>query len=79
VFSQFLDVHLLCTTVARERADAELEVMRKRGRRAWVVEVLLDEMGVWEGETGRRKGREERWGAVDVVDARIVDARIAAS
>jgi len=77
VFTQFLDLHLLCTTLASTRADAESEAMGKRGRRSWVVEVLLDEIGVWEGKTGRRKGREERWGAVDVREGRIVDARVA--
>lgn len=49
-----------------------------RRRFAWVVEVLLDEIGVWEG-TGagrpRRRSREQRWGAVDVVGGvRVVDA-----
>lgn len=37
----------------------------------WVVEVLLDELGVWAagslgGETARRVNREQRWGAVRV-------------
>lgn len=50
VFSQLLDVHLLCT----------------RSEAVTIVEVLLDEMGVWEGKMGTRKGREQRWGTVRV-------------
>ncbi|KAI5861088.1 hypothetical protein GGS23DRAFT_613261 [Durotheca rogersii] len=55
-FAQLLDLHLLCTRVPRSPADA---------RRCWVVEVLLDELGVWErateasgggGEEGRNAG-----------------------
>jgi hypothetical protein len=48
-----------------------------------VVEVLLDEMGVYEkhepGERswGSRRSREQRWAAVDVDDeGRVVDAAI---
>lgn len=72
VFSQFLDVHLLCTRVPRGRADAEgVVVGRGRGSEVWVVEVLLDEGGAWEG--GERRSREGRWGVVDSVGGRIVD------
>ncbi|GJN81446.1 hypothetical protein PLIIFM63780_004980 [Purpureocillium lilacinum] len=39
-----------------------------------VVEVLLDEMGLWQGRTGPRPNREQRWGVVDVVGGRVVDA-----
>ncbi|KAK3954344.1 hypothetical protein QBC32DRAFT_255691 [Pseudoneurospora amorphoporcata] len=82
VFSQMLDLHLLCTRVPRGRS-------RQRGGAygggyggyVWAVEVLLDELGVYEGlegvlgETGegegKRKGltrrsREQRWGAVEI-------------
>ena len=74
VFSQFLDVHLLCTRVPRGRADAEgVVVGRGRGSEVWVVEVLLDEGGAWEGR-GERSSREGRWGVVDFVGGRVVDA-----
>ncbi|UNI24110.1 hypothetical protein JDV02_009885 [Purpureocillium takamizusanense] len=39
-----------------------------------VVEVLLDEMGLWQGRAGPRPNREQRWGVVDVVGGRVVDA-----
>lgn len=105
IFTQMLDMHLLCTRVPRTRADAEaLFAPQGQGQGAgdgatatggavgygWVVEVLLDEIGVWEqgegeGETARRPpwgarraSREQRWGAVDVRrdgdGARVVDA-----
>lgn len=87
VFSQMLDLHLLCTRVPKARTDAEAlyapGARAKRVEYAWVVEVLLDEIGVWEGRgrvlEGRpRRSREQRWGAVQVRrDARgvkIVDA-----
>lgn len=38
-----------------------------------VVEVLLDDMGLWQGRTGHRPRREQRWAAVDVVGGRVVD------
>lgn len=90
IFTQMLDLHLLCTRVPRSRGDAEslfappgsavsaMSSMR-RVEYAWVVEVLLDETGVWEGDgkgLGRsngtgddmrpRRSREQRWGAVDI-------------
>lgn len=83
-FSQFLDLHLLCTRVPRTRADAEAvfapaaaaagDSGSGRSRYAWVVEVLLDESGFWT-PAGERIDREQRWGAVDVKDGvRTVDA-----
>lgn len=91
-FAQFLDLHLLCTRVPRGRADAEALVAPGPGvgmagvRYAWVVEVLLDEVGVWEWRDGggrvdgekevrwSRRCREQMWGAVDVRDGtRVVD------
>lgn len=84
MFTQLLDIHLLCLRLPRTRADAESVFAPRRTpavlaepRFAWVVEVLLDEIGVWEGlATGRpRLSREQRWGAVDVVDGvKVVDA-----
>lgn len=85
IFTQMLDMHLLCTRVPRTRADAEV-LFAPPSQAAgtgmvtgpgavgygWVVEVLLDEVGVWEGEGARRPwgsgraSREQRWGAVDV-------------
>ncbi|KAK2075307.1 hypothetical protein P8C59_009442 [Phyllachora maydis] len=92
VFTQMLDMHLLCTRVPRDRADAQAVAGASSGggvasgaRFVWVVECLLDEIGVWEEEEeeqGReeraRKGRrcrEQRWGAVDFDgEYRLVDA-----
>ncbi|KAI0013789.1 hypothetical protein F4779DRAFT_293345 [Xylariaceae sp. FL0662B] len=57
-FAQFLDLHVLCTRQPRGRADAELAARSGSGsaaagiRYCWVVEVLLDELGVWEGIIG---------------------------
>jgi hypothetical protein len=97
IFTQMLDMHLLCSRVARTRADAEALFAPERRaagngatdgrpRYCWVVEVLLDEIGVWEGEGAARRplwgtkraSREQRWGAVDVrmdgQGSRVVDA-----
>ncbi|KAL3301688.1 fasciclin domain family protein [Colletotrichum asianum] len=86
VFAQLLDLHLLCTKVPRTREDAErLYAPHDRGdsggggggmRYTWVVEVLLDELGVWEegAAPGGRMCREQRWTAVDVRAGRVVDA-----
>ncbi|KAI3340870.1 hypothetical protein F4824DRAFT_356022 [Ustulina deusta] len=87
IFAQFLDLHLLCTKVPRTRDDAETAVALGPGataddvRYAWVVEALLDELGVWDWkrmpDSGKgaegdglppRVNREQRWGAVDVRD-----------
>ncbi|OTB15359.1 hypothetical protein K445DRAFT_12123 [Daldinia sp. EC12] len=88
-FAQFVDVHLLCTRVPRTRSDAQAEVVGKEKgmgmkgtvRWCWVVEVLLDEVGVEveDGDEGDNKKiwkrREQRWGAVDVRSkVRLVDA-----
>lgn len=76
VFAQMLDVHVLCTRVPKTGADAE-EVFgqHRRGNYVTVVEVLLDEMGVWEGrKRGIRRSREQRWGAVEVKNGRVVGA-----
>ncbi|KAF2999520.1 hypothetical protein E8E14_002598 [Neopestalotiopsis sp. 37M] len=88
-FSQFLDLHLLCTRLPKTRADAEAVFAPAAGaaagdfaatigsgktRYAWIVEVLLDETGFWT-PSGKRVDREQRWGAVDVKDGvRTVDA-----
>ncbi|KAI0805509.1 hypothetical protein GGR55DRAFT_280087 [Xylaria sp. FL0064] len=66
-FAQFLDLHLLCTRVPRTRDDAETAIALGPGagaggedvRYAWVVEVLLDELGFydWEGWGGRKKNK----------------------
>ncbi|KAJ0162858.1 hypothetical protein CTA2_3904, partial [Colletotrichum tanaceti] len=98
VFSQLLDLHLLCTRVPRDKEDTEklyaLTSEREPGgggrgdatgvpgavRYVWVVEVLLDENGVWKGDSSTgaaakaRQGREQRWAAVDVRGGRVVDA-----
>lgn len=85
IFTQMLEMHLLCTRVPRTRADAEaLFAPPSQAARAgtgtgtgavgygWAVEVLLDDVGVWEGEGARppwgtrRASREQRWGAVDL-------------
>ena len=75
VFTQLLDLHLLCTRLPRTRHDAELVVRRQAPaegvRMVWVVEVLFDELGLWEGRRGRRKDREQRWAAVDVRNDRV--------
>lgn len=89
IFTQLLDLHLLCTKIPKTRADAEaLYALASPGtgrvvEYVWAVEVLLDEIGVWEGSEkvleGRpRRSREQRWGAVEVrrdgIGVRIVDA-----
>ncbi|EFQ32659.1 uncharacterized protein GLRG_07803 [Colletotrichum graminicola M1.001] len=93
VFSQLLDLHLLCTRVPRNKEDVEKIYALAPGpgvggenggfkggaRYVWVIEVLLDELGVWEGDILNstvkvRKGREQRWAAVDVKGGRVVDA-----
>ncbi|RYO90106.1 hypothetical protein DL766_002495 [Monosporascus sp. MC13-8B] len=76
-FAQLLDLHLLCTRVPRTRADVEaLFLPLPPGltgsaagavvRYAWVVEVLLDEVGVWvwrddiDGDRGNGGGGGEK-------------------
>ncbi|KAL2259673.1 hypothetical protein VTK26DRAFT_6554 [Humicola hyalothermophila] len=86
VFSQMLDLHLLCTRMPRTRADAAA-VVANQGTvvpgvsYTWMVEVVLDELGVYERigtdeeePWGPRRSREQRWAAVDVEEGRIVDA-----
>ncbi|KAF4951427.1 hypothetical protein FGADI_7498 [Fusarium gaditjirri] len=77
IFTQLLDLHLLCTKVPKTRQDAEGAVRQLAGdeiKMVWVVEVLLDELGVWEGHRGARSGREQRWAAVKVEKGRIGQA-----
>lgn len=86
IFSGFLDLHLLCTRVPRTDADADAGEAGGENavEYATVVEVLLDEMGVWPGgkpggtdstRIGQtRRFREQRWGAVSVRDGRVVNA-----
>ncbi|XEV03846.1 hypothetical protein FSHL1_009133 [Fusarium sambucinum] len=73
-FTQLLDLHILCTRIPKKRTVAERVVQPRSGEEAkmvWAVEVLLDEMGVWEGRMGPRVGREQRWTVIDVVKGRI--------
>ncbi|KAL2161381.1 hypothetical protein VTH06DRAFT_8604 [Thermothelomyces fergusii] len=93
VFAQMLDLHLLCTRVPRTRADGAALAAHPGTSVAdvshvWVVEVLLDELGVYERrqgdgggerfEWGERRSREQRWAVVDVVDedGAVVDATV---
>lgn len=82
IFTQMLDMHLLCTRLPKTREDAEAlyapaaetsapSTTKRPVAYGWVVEVLLDEIGIWEGrdavERGRRRrSREQRWGAVEI-------------
>ncbi|KOS22558.1 hypothetical protein ESCO_002378 [Escovopsis weberi] len=66
LFVQLLDLHLLCTRVPTAMPGAA-------PRHVNVIEVLLDEMGLWEGKRGGRMSREQRWAAFDVQGGRIVD------
>ncbi|KAL7954100.1 hypothetical protein V8C34DRAFT_295293 [Trichoderma compactum] len=67
VFTQLLDVHLLCTRAPRP-GKASLP------RALTVVEVLLDGIGLWEGSRGFRKRREQRWTVVAPYNGRIINA-----
>ncbi|KAG5974226.1 hypothetical protein E4U55_008275 [Claviceps digitariae] len=88
VFTQLLDMHLLCSRVLRTghhgmeaRAGGvagEQDTNHERrdnhhsgARFVTVVEVLMDEMGVWQGRRGPRPSREQRWTAIDVVRGRV--------
>ena len=73
VFAQMLDLHVLCTNIPRTGADVE---RGPTGSTVTIVEVLLDDMGVWEkGRDGKgRKHREQRWGAVDLKEGHLVNA-----
>jgi hypothetical protein len=73
-FSQLLDLHILCTRIPKTKQDAEVAAQHRPGdevKMVWAMEVLLDEMGVWEGKMGVRPGREQRWAAVDIKGGRI--------
>ncbi|KAK5656220.1 hypothetical protein OQA88_4981 [Cercophora sp. LCS_1] len=73
-FTQLLDLHLLATHVPNSKVAG-----REKGC-VWVVEVLLDELGVYEfGEDDvvTRRCREQRWTAVEVEHGsgkKLVDA-----
>ncbi|KAL6824832.1 hypothetical protein V8C40DRAFT_244834 [Trichoderma camerunense] len=67
VFTQLLDMHLLCTRAPRPGKTS-------LPRSLTVVEVLLDDIGLWEGERGLRKRREQRWTVVAPYNGRIIDA-----
>lgn len=79
VFSQMLDIHILCTMVPRTGADVVFGQGRGAAAFVTVVEVLLDEIGVWgdQGSNGgsrKRGSREQRWGAVVLRQGRLVNA-----
>lgn len=88
VFTQLLDMHLLCTRIPRDTEDAERLYAPQPAsdgaevRYVWAVEVLLDEVGVWETQDERKgaggnkppRSREQRWGVVDVVGGRVTNA-----
>ncbi|UKZ71586.1 uncharacterized protein TrAtP1_012541 [Trichoderma atroviride] len=67
VFTQLLDLHLLCTRAPRHSRAATSSL-----RAVTVVEVLLDELGLWEGERGQRKRREQRWTIMASRNGRMV-------
>ncbi|KKP03933.1 hypothetical protein THAR02_03970 [Trichoderma harzianum] len=67
VFTQLLDMHLLCTRAPRPGKTT-------LPRSLTVVEVLLDDIGVWEGKGGLRKRREQRWTVVAPYNGRIINA-----
>lgn len=67
VFTQLLDMHILCTRAPRPGKTS-------LPRALTVVEVLLDDIGLWEGEKGLRKRREQRWTVVAPYNGRIIDA-----
>ncbi|KAF5138139.1 hypothetical protein E5D57_001920 [Metarhizium anisopliae] len=76
VFTQLLDLHLLASRIPRTAEDAEVALgsAALEARFVTVVEVLLDEMGLWTGRMGKRPNREQRWAAVQVDGGRVVDA-----
>ena len=71
VFTQLLDLHILCSRVPQGK---ERNRHSGGGGLVWVIEVLLDEAGVYEieGEGDellvRRRNREQRWAAVGMED-----------
>lgn len=69
IFSQMLDMHILCTRVPKTDADADIvyglappAVAGAETEYATVVEVLLDEMGVWPSAAEREQEREQGGG-----------------
>ncbi|OTB01814.1 hypothetical protein M426DRAFT_210372 [Hypoxylon sp. CI-4A] len=59
-FAQFLDLHVLCTRVPRTRADAAASLGGGgEVKHCFVVEVLLDELGVWEWRDDEEGGGVE--------------------
>ncbi|KAI1417300.1 hypothetical protein F5Y13DRAFT_152433 [Hypoxylon sp. FL1857] len=63
-FAQFLDLHLLCTRVPRTRADAEAlfgptSAANDAVKYCWAVEVLLDELGVWEWDDEKQDNDDD--------------------
>ncbi|KAI1392074.1 uncharacterized protein F4822DRAFT_389558 [Hypoxylon trugodes] len=67
-FAQFLDLHVLCTRVPRMRSDAEVLFAPGTAggfgevKYCWVVEVLLDELGVleWEDDVKNLSGGKDK-------------------
>ncbi|KAG5927486.1 hypothetical protein E4U42_002196 [Claviceps africana] len=84
VFAQLLDMHLLCSRATTRHGGTPTETVRRRdggqeqdhpgAASVTVVEVLTDDMGVWQGRRGPRPSREQRWTAVHVVAGRVVCA-----
>ncbi|KAH7316518.1 hypothetical protein B0I35DRAFT_433290 [Stachybotrys elegans] len=75
VFSRLLDLHLLGARVARQEEEEGAGTSGDRSAGyITVLEVLLDELGLWEGKLGPRRSREQRWGAVVVENGRVSDA-----
>ena len=71
IFSQLLDVHLLCSRLPRAKEDAESALTETHLnshisglRQDTIIEVLLDSIGKWQPGHGRRH-REQLWVAVD--------------
>ena len=71
IFSQLLDVHLLCSQLPRAKEDAESALAQTQTnshmsglRQDTIIEVLFDSIGKWQPKHGRRH-REQLWVAVD--------------
>ena len=54
VFGRLVDLHLMGSRVLSEKGDS-----------VWIVEVLVDEVGLYDLERMDRSDREGRWGVVD--------------
>ncbi|KAG5913075.1 hypothetical protein E4U53_005025, partial [Claviceps sorghi] len=76
VFAQLLDMHLVCWPAPRPdtREGGDREKDHHRTRFVTIVEVLTDDMGVWQRGRGPRPSREQRWTAVDVVAGSVICA-----